>query len=412
MKRVAVIVQRCHETVVGGSESLAWQYANLLKDNYRAEVLTTTALHTSDWGNALPAGEEFREDVTIRRFSVTSGRMPYWGRLHERLLTDHRTQNARRVNSDENHWLPWSLSLQEEFVRAQGPYSQSLFDFLESHWSEYQALIFVTYLYATSYFGMLRIPPGISFFAPTLHDEEPAYLSVYRHVAHRARSLIWLTDAERRLGHRLWGPLSGRTVGMMIDSVPRPPAKLKNRYLLYCGRIDPNKGCNELFDYFIRFKQQHPTDIRLVLAGKDDIKVPRHPDIEFRGFVSSEEKFSLMSGATALVMPSRKESFSIVTLEAMAQGTPVIANGKSEVISDHVNQSKGGYTYADYADFANKLKDLISDRDKAREMGINGSEYVNANYTLERVRSDLLDVVAGTPQENGEDRDISKAIGC
>lgn len=183
---------------------------------------------------------------------------------------------------------------------------------------------------------------------------------------------------------------------MTIDTAPRPPARLKKPYLLYCGRIDPNKGCNELFDYFIQFKKDYPSEVRLVLAGKDDISVPRHPDIDFRGFVSSEEKFSLMAGATALAMPSRKESFSIVTLEAMAQGTPVIADGRSAVISDHVNQSKGGYTYADYADFAGKLHDLISNRDKARQMGLAGSEYVNANYRLERVRRDLLEVVASS----------------
>ena len=413
MKKVAVVVQRCHETVIGGSESLAWQYANLLKDTYQAEVLTTTALHTSDWANTLPAGEETREGVVIRRFSVTSGRMPYWGRLHERLLADHKSHNSRSTReAGENHLLPWSLSLQEEFVRSQGPYSHSLLEFLGRHWSDYQTIIFVTYLYATSYFGMLQVPPGVSLFAPTLHDEEPAYLSVYKHIAHRARSLIWLTDAEQRLGHRLWGSLSGRTVGMTIDTARRPAARLKAPYLLYCGRIDPNKGCTELFDYFIRFKKEHPSDIRLVLAGKDDIKVPRHPDIDFRGFVSTEEKFSLMSGATALVMPSRKESFSIVTLEAMAQGTPVIANGRSEVISDHVNQSEGGYIYEDYADFANKLGDLISDGDKARRLGARGSAYVNANYKIERVRRDLLEVVASCSKEKREDHHaISEADG-
>jgi glycosyltransferase involved in cell wall biosynthesis len=307
--------------------------------------------------------------------------------------------------------LPWSLPLQEEFVRTQGPYSPSLLEFLDRHWSDYQTIIFITYLYATSYFGMLRVPPGFSLFAPTLHDEEPAYLSVYGHEAHRARSLIWLTDAEQRLGHKLWGAVSGRTVGMTIDTARRPAAKLKTPYLLYCGRIDPNKGCNELFDYFIRFKKEHPSNLRLVLAGKDDIKVPNHRDIDFRGFVSTEEKFGLMSGATALAMPSRKESFSIVTLEAMAQGTPVLANGRSEVISDHLKKSEAGYIYADYADFANQLKDLISDRDKARQLGARGSEYVSANYKVERVRKDLLEIVASCSKEKSEDHDSAEAAG-
>jgi glycosyltransferase involved in cell wall biosynthesis len=412
VKKVAVVVQRCHESVVGGSESLAWQYANLLKENYQAEVLTTTALHTSDWANALPSGVETRDDVVIRRFSVSGGRMPYWGRLHERLLADHQTYNCQSTgDACENRSLPWSLPLQEEFVRTQGPYSHSLLEFLRRHWSDYQTIIFVTYLYPTSYFGMLQVPPGFSLFAPTLHDEEPAYLSVYKHAAQRAKSLIWLTDAEQRLGRKLWGALSGRTVGMSIDTVPRPAAESKAAYLLYCGRIDPNKGCYELFDYFIRFKQEHPSGFRLVLAGKDDIKVPDHRDIDFRGFVSTEEKFRLMSGAAAFAMPSAKESFSIVTLEAMAQGTPVIASGRSEVISDHLNQSGAGYIYADYADFANKLRTLISDREKAGQLGARGREYVTANYKVERVRNDLLEAVASCAKEGAADGASAEAAG-
>lgn len=404
MKKVAVVVQRCHESVVGGSESLGWQYANLLKETYQAEVLTTTAIHTSDWANTLPEGAEIREGVVIRRFCVTGGRMPYWGRLHERLLADHRSHNCQSTfAAGGNRLLPWSLPLQEEFVRTQGPYSPSLLEFLARHWSDYQTIIFVTYLYATSYFGILQVPPGFSLFAPTLHDEEPAYLSVYGHAAHRAKSLIWLTDAEQRLGHKLWGALSGRTVGMTIDTVLRPAAKLRAPYLLYCGRIDPNKGCSELFDFFIQFKKEHPSDFRLVLAGKDDVKVPHHPDIDFRGFVSTEEKFSLMSGATALAMPSSKESFSIVTLEAMAQGTPVIANGKSEVLSDHLNHSGAGYIYADYPDFANKLQLLMADSDQQRRLGARGREYVTANYQLERVRKALLEIVASCAKEKAAD---------
>jgi glycosyltransferase involved in cell wall biosynthesis len=412
VKKVAVVVQRCHESVVGGSESLAWQYANLLKDAYRVEVLTTTALHTSDWANILPAGVEIRDEVVIRRFSVTGGRMPYWGRLHERLLADYRLYNCgSAAEPPESRMLPWSLPLQEEFVRTQGPYSQTLLEFLGRHWSDYQTIIFITYLYATSYCGLLQVPPGFALFAPTLHDEEPAYLSLYGHAAHRAKSLVWLTDAEQRFGHKLWGAVPGRTVGMAIESARRPATNLGTPYLLYCGRIDPNKGCHELFDYFVRFKKEHPSNLRLVLAGKDDIKVPRHRDIDFRGFVSTEEKFGLMSGATALAMPSRQESFSIVTLEAMAQGTPVLANGRSAVISDHVERSKGGYIYEDYADFANKLKNLISDREKATKMGNSGSEYVSANYRIERVQKDLLEIVASCSEEKSEGSHSAESAG-
>lgn len=389
MKKVAIVVQRCHESIVGGSESLAWQYANLLKSDYHTEVLTTTALATSDWANSLPAGDESRQGVMIRRFPVSTGRTSYWGNLHHRLLEDFK-QPASIDASQRPRWPP---PLQEEFVRTQGPYSKTLLTFLKERWADYQTIIFVTYLYATSYFGLLQVPRHSALFVPTLHDEEPAYLSIYRQVARRARSIVWLTSAEQQLGHRLWGELPGQIVGMNIDGEPRTPSSAKSPYILYCGRIDPNKGCVELFDYFTRFKKQFPSDLRLVLAGKDDIPVPSHPDIDFRGFVSADEKFSLMAGATALAMPSARESFSIVTLEAMAQGAPVLASDKSAVIADHVISSEGGYVYGDYKDFADKLTKLTSDKEAARALGARGAEYVTARYKRSRVKEDLIRVV-------------------
>src|SRR5688572_32855494 len=95
------------------------------------------------------------------------------------------------------------------------------------------------------------------------------------YAAHRAHSLVWLTDAARRLGQELWGELPGHIVGMAIDGDEREPAQLAEPYMLYCGRIDPNKGCNVLFDYFMRFKKENPSQLRLVLTDRKSVRVGR-----------------------------------------------------------------------------------------------------------------------------------------
>lgn len=397
MKRVAVVVQRNHESIVGGSEALAWQYATLLRDAYRVELLTTTALDISEWANVLPEGAELKDGVTIRRFTVSIGRTPYWGRLHDRLVLDYRPLDAlgrRRLgNLKTRRYQHWSLAFQEEFIRKQGPYSASLMEFLERKYRDYHAIIFVTYLYPTTYFGLRQVPAGSALLVPTLHNEAPAYFSAFRYAAHRAHSIIWLTEAERRLGQDLWGTLPGRVVSMSVDTEPRTPAASSTPYLLYCGRIDPNKGCLEMFDYFIKYKRDFPSGLRLILAGKDDIAVPHHPDIEFRGFVSDEEKFSLMAGAKLFIMPSPNESFSIVTLEAMAQRSPVLANIASDVLADHIKLSGAGRTYGDYRSFAAALNSMLSDPGELSAMGERGREYAVSRYTKEDVRRALLEAV-------------------
>ena len=388
MSKVGIIVQRCHEGIVGGSETLAWHYATLLRDVYEVDLLTTTSVDTSEWTNTLPAGSQMEAGVRIVRFPVTIGRSKYWSGLHRRLIDTFGSYAP--TNDDTVPEISWTIAMQEDFIRHQGPYSEQLMQFINENWRDYRALIFITYLYPTTYFGLHQLPPGNALFAPTLHDELPAYLPAYRYAARRAGRLVWLTAAESRVGEKLWGKLPGSVVAMAIDTEIREAKVSAAPYLLYSGRVDPNKGCRELFEYFIEFKRAHASKLRLVITGKDDIPVPEHEDIEFRGFVSAEEKFRLMAGAMMFVTPSPNESFSIVTLEAMAQHTPVLANSASAVLADHIKDSAAGRVYSDYESFAVALRELSSDKEMLTSMGLRGREYVLARYQTDRVRAALI----------------------
>ena len=394
MNRIGIVVQRCHESLVGGAESLAWQWANLLKNEYQVEVLTTTALDAATWENVLPAGEEGKEGITIRRFEVNQTRTPYWHELHKLLLNHFREPSS---DSNPSHprgkSLSWSLALQEEFIYKQGPYSEGLINFLSGSFHDYKSLIFFTYLFPTTYYGIRQVPRERCFFVPTLHDEAPAYLSAYRFMAKRAWKLLWNTEAEKRLGTLLWGELPGQVIGMGINTKEFSPNRPGHPYLLYCGRIDPFKGLPQLLEYFLKYKKDHPSSLRLVLTGKDELGLPENPDIEFRGFVSEEEKFQWMAGALLFVMPSPHESLSIVTLEAMAQRTPALVNGKSEVLAEHIRKSGGGVTYHDYHDFSTSISDFLSDSSRGKTMAENARNYVVAHYNVDDIRNILMGVI-------------------
>ncbi len=391
MNKVAIVVQRCHEDVVGGSETLAWHYAQLLSYSYEVDVLTTAAVDTSVWANTLPEGPENKNGVRIVRFPVTIGRSPYWSLLHKRLLEELGPFAPTRTQ--EVPALSWSIGLQEDLIRHQGPYSGPLLSYINEKWRDYRALLFITYLYPTTYFGLQQVPAGRALFAPTLHDELPAYLPAYKYAARHAREMVWLTAAEQRVGRKLWGDLPGRIVAMAIDTELREPQWMPTPYILYSGRVDPNKGCNQLFDYFIRFKKMKPSNLRLVITGIDDIPVPVHEDIEFRGFVSAEEKSRLMAGAKLFVNPSPNESFSIVTLEAMAQKTPVLVSHASTVLADHIKDSAAGRVYTDYRSFSDALTELTANEDLRTAMGQRGRGYVLSRYQPDIVRKSLIDAI-------------------
>src|SRR5215213_9689289 len=397
MSRVAIVVQRCHEDIVGGSETLAWHYAQLLSNAYEVDLLTTTAVDTSVWANTLPEGAEIKDGVRIVRFRVTIGRTRYWSGLHDRLSEEFGPFVPTR-NQDVPQ-LHWTIALQEDLIRHQGPYSEPLLRHINEQWRDYRAIVFITYLYPTTYFGLQQLPAGHALFAPTLHDELPAYLPAYKFAARRARELVWLTAAEQRVGQKLWGDLPGRVVAMAIETEVREPQWAPAPYLLYCGRVDPNKGCRELFEHFITFKKTHPGNLRLIITGKDDMPVPVHEDIDFRGFVSVEEKFRLMAGATLFVNPSPNESFSIVTLEAMAQHTPVLVNGASAVLADHAKDSGAGRVYHDYFSFAQAVEELLTVEGTRARLGALGRDYVLARYQSERIRESLVAVVESSAVE-------------
>ena len=159
------------------------------------------------------------------------------------------------------------------------------------------------------------------------------------------------------------------------------------------GRIDENKGCRELFEYFRHYARIAP-ELTLVLVGTPVMPIPEHPQIRHLGFVSDQEKFDAIAAAELLIMPSYYESLSMVTLEAWALGRPVLANGQCDVLVGQCARSNAGLYYDSYEEFAEALHTVLSQSALRRALGANGRHYFNAHYTwpvIERKYLDMLD---------------------
>ena len=146
-------------------------------------------------------------------------------------------------------------------------------------------------------------------------------------------------------------PTPGASAGS--SSIDRP-------FAIYIGRIDENKGCGELFDYFRRYAATFPRGLDLVLIGSAIMPVPNHPRIHHLGFLADQDKFDAMAAADLLIMPSYFESLSMVALEAWAIGKPVLANGRCDVLKGQCIRSSAGLYYEGYEEFAEALFALES----------------------------------------------------
>lgn len=119
-------------------------------------------------------------------------------------------------------------------------------------------------------------------------------------------------------------------------------------YILGIGRFVHKKGFDQLILAFAKAKP-NLGEAKLVLAGDGPDRADSQQlaancgagdHIEFKGYVNHHSAISLMKGAQIVVVPSRREPFGIVAVEAMAAGTPVIASavgGLPEIIRDGKN---------------------------------------------------------------------------
>lgn len=174
-----------------------------------------------------------------------------------------------------------------------------------------------------------------------------------------------------RRRHRLWGPVA-----------------------LYGGRIDPGKGCEELFEYFTTYAEAGG-DATLVLMGAKLMPIPEVPYVRFAGMLPEAERMEALAAADVVIVPSPLESLSLLALEAMAVGTPILCNARAEVLVEHCRQSNAGLYYANRDEFLEAAQLLFADGRLRRQMGRNGREYVKRNYRWDVILGKYDRLIAG-----------------
>jgi glycosyltransferase involved in cell wall biosynthesis len=411
--KIAFIVQRYGTEILGGSEYHCRLIAERLAPRHQVEVLTTCAADYITWKNEYPEGTDRIRGVTVRRFANARTRdIHAFNRYSEWIFTSEHSRD------DELEWL-----------RQQGPWCPPLLEYLERNHHQYDVLIFFTYLYAPTVLGM-KIAPHKSILVPTAHDEPAIRLDIYKELFAAPAGLAYNTEVERRFltTHFSIRAVEEETVGCGVDlpqaqpyprerpgnphaeggepqaapgaedeGVPddtspsyrphlahrgsefRRRHRIHGPFLLYGGRIDPGKGCEELIEYFSSYVQEGG-DASLVLMGVKLMPLPEEPFIRFAGRLSDQERLQALEAATVVVVPSPYESLSLLALESFAVGTPILANARSEVLVDHCLKSNAGLYYADRDEFIECLKLLVADQRLRARMGRNGRDYVRQNY--------------------------------
>lgn len=159
-------------------------------------------------------------------------------------------------------------------------------------------------------------------------------------------------------------------------------------YLLFIGRIHPDKGVHEAI------KIAEKSGLNLVIAGiiqdqryfEEMVQPQLTSNLQFVGSVGGTHKVHLLQNAKAFLHPiSFEEPFGLSIVESMACGTPVIAYEKGSM-KEIIKDGKTGFIVKDVDSAVEALRKIDSlDRNYCHE-------FVSENFSKERMAADYLKV--------------------
>jgi glycosyltransferase involved in cell wall biosynthesis len=177
------------------------------------------------------------------------------------------------------------------------------------------------------------------------------------------------------------------------QSVPRAAGPVPT--VLFVGRLDQEKRVDELIRAFSLLPEGLPGRLEIVGDGARREEwsalaagLGIADRVRFRGFVSEQELLEAYAGADVFCMPGIAELQSLVTLEAMAAGLPVVA-ADAMALPHLVRPGRNGwlFTPGDVAELSARLAALLGDAATRRRMGAASREIVAAHAidaTLDR----------------------------
>jgi len=383
--KIAFVIQRYGVEINGGAELHCRYIAERMARHAEVDVLTTCARDYITWRNHYPAGTGKINGIPVFRFPVARERNPdTFGRLQDRLIRFEHT------GQDELRWL-----------EEEGPNSPELIHYIRKNKDRYQFFFFFSYRYYHSYHGLHAVPHK-SILVPTAEPDAIIHFPIFRGLFHLPQAIVYNSVEEKRMIQSLSSnyQVPGDVVGVGSEIPQRADGEAFRRkykmdapFLLYVGRIDENKGCGELFDFFVRFRTETKSPIRLVLIGSEVMEIPMDPAILHLGFVDDTDKFNALDACELLVMPSFYESLSMVLLEAWGMGKPTLANGNCRVLMGQSIRSNAGLFYTNYEEFKRCLTFLGSRPHLRKILGNHGSRFYGQNYGWEIIEQKYLNLM-------------------
>jgi len=295
-----------------------------------------------------------------------------------------------------NHPLRW------RYFQAL-PYAQQILktktDYIHAHFADDNLC------YAAILSEWSGIPYGFTMHGYDLRDD-PIGIKKLMRLANKANSIVTVSEFYKGVMVEKYGLNIGK-IYVAYNGIRMELFKPNNHrseadfiQLLNVGRLVPLKGQDILLEAVAKvIEKGHKVKLRIIGEGSSRIalenqihKLKLNGVVELLGAKSQQEVQKYLAESDIFIMPSRKESFGITCIEAMAMQVAVIASD-AEGLPEVVDHQETGLLFS--SENINELVDaiilMIQNKQIRLEMGIKGRERVLNNFTRERVTNGLIE---------------------
>lgn len=183
------------------------------------------------------------------------------------------------------------------------------------------------------------------------------------------------------------------------SNVPHSTANNRKKYfsknILFVGVEWERKGGPILLKAFANILKSHP-DASLTIVGCNPKNITL-PNCRVIGKIPIAEISKFYDSASIFCLPTIREPFGVVFIEAMNYALPIISNNIGCLPDLVVNDFNGYLINNNINDYTEAICKLLSNPDKCREMGENGYQYSQSNFTWEvvgkRIKQKITEVL-------------------
>ena len=179
--------------------------------------------------------------------------------------------------------------------------------------------------------------------------------------------------------------------------------------MIFIGRLVSDKGVSELLEAQHQLSQDYP-NLWLLLVGPDEengiVNIETSNSIKnVRRVPFTQEPESYLATADFLCLPSRREGFGVVIIEAAAMGLATIGSNIYG-ISDAIINNKTGLLFrvGSLSQLKVSIESLLIDSHLRKTLGSNARNYVEKNFSNEVVLANYINYIDGLLCSNSEIR--------